>query len=103
MYMYIGNEFTLYLYTYMCMYMYMHVYIGALGMKERRNSIVQDLKSIVKDIEDVSYISTSKFTLNYTCKNCVQTTLCYYMYMYLNLWGGTLCAHTYLALQKTNY
>ena len=56
------------------LYMYMHVYIGALGMKERRNSIVQDLKSIVKDIKDVSYISTNKCALNYICKNCVQTT-----------------------------
>ena len=36
-------------------------FIRTLGMDNRRNSIVQDLNAIVKDIEDVSYISTSKF------------------------------------------
>ena len=36
-------------------------FIGTLGMDDRSNSIVQDLKAVVKDIEDdVSYISTSK-------------------------------------------
>ena len=72
-------------------------------MKERRNSIVQDLKSIVKDIEDVSYISTSKLHYIVCVRTvCRQHCLCYYMYMYLNLWGGILCAYTYLALQKSN-
>ena len=33
-------------------------FIGTLGMDDRSNSIVQ---AVVKDIEDVSYISTSKF------------------------------------------
>ena len=73
MYMYIGNEFTFYLYTYMLMYMYMytHVYIGALGRS------VQDLKSIVKDI-DVSYISTLSFYNKYVRTVCRQhcITIC---------------------------
>lgn len=35
-------------------------FIGSLGIKERRNTILQDLNAIIKDIEDVSFISTSK-------------------------------------------
>ena len=36
-------------------------FIGTLGMDDRSNSIIQDLKAVVKDIEDdVSHISTSK-------------------------------------------
>ena len=47
-----------------------------MGMDDRSNSIVQDLNAVVKDIEDVSYISTSKFlnlqfcTCTCICKNC---------------------------------